>query len=164
MATNASQLADEIRVAMAFPAPTSTQLIGWATGVLDELTSNGMATSRFFAGPHPISGMSASSMATKVADEAGYPGVSDELLDYCEAIVEHIEGDGEVFYTAPLPPPDADAWFLNGTISGLDGSTLASLIASKVGYPGVSTKLLAKATAIVDHIQDNAEVTDGVIA
>jgi hypothetical protein len=155
-------------MAMGFPAPNSAQIIGWAQGILEELTQNGTATSRNFPGPHPISGMSGASMASKIASYAGYPGVSSTLNNYCNAIVQHIQSNGQVFYTAPVAAPPAipppAAWFLNGTISGLSGSTMASLIVSQVGYPGVSSQLLAKCNAIVAHIQSNALVTDGVIA
>lgn len=165
MAVNPTQLADEIRSAMLFPAPVTLQLTGWATGVLQELTQSGIATSRVIPGPHPISGMSGASMAALVAAAAGYPFVSIPLLNYCNAIVQHIQTAGQVFYTAPVGSPNpADNFFLNGTITGLDGSTLAALVAAQVGYPFVSTRLLAKCTAIVNHIQTNAIVTDGVIS
>ncbi len=168
MATSSSGLAEEVRKAMVFPLPISKELIGWATGVLNELTGNGTATARIIPGPHSISGMTGGSMADKVVQEAGYPNASKELKLYCGAIVAHIQGSGQVFYIAPIAAPPAiqpaDAWFLGGTISGLNGPILAGLIAKAVGYPGVSARLLAKATAIVDHIQNNAEVTDGVIS
>jgi hypothetical protein len=96
---------------------------------------------------------------------AGYPGISPQLQKTCEAISDHVMQSGQVFYSGPPPAPDpAGAWYLGGLISGLVGATLASMIASYVGYPGVSPKLLAESTAIVDHIMTNAEVTDGVIA
>lgn len=163
MATNATQLADEIRSAMGFPLPVSPQLIGWATGVLDELTSNGSATFGGMAGGHPISGMTGSSMASKVAAAAGYPSVTSELENFCTAIVDHIESDGIVTYIGPVPPTMPD-WFLGGTISGLDGSALAVLVKDAVGYPSVTSELETFCTAFTDHIMNNAEVESGVIS
>ena len=107
--------------------------------------------------------MTGASMASKVQGYAGYPTVSTELLDFCSAIVDHIQGDGIVTYTGPPMPPGND-WFLGGTISGLSGATLAALIQSYVGYPLVSTELLGMSTAITDHIEANAEVVSGVIS
>lgn len=169
MAVNSPQLSDEIRVAIGFPLPISDQLIGWATGVLDELTQSGTATSRNFPGPHPISGMTGASMASRIiaASNGTYGFVSTELTNFCNAIVSHVQTSGQVFYTSPIPanpPPPSDSWFLGGTITGLDGTVLASLVAAQVGYPFVSTQLLAMCTAFVTHIQTNAEVTDGVIS
>lgn len=169
MAVNPNQLADEVRSAMGYPAPTSDQLVGWATGVLDELTQNGTATSRNIPGPHTISGMTGASMAAKIvaASNGTYGFISTELEAYCGAIASHIQSSGQVFYTAPIPtnpPPPSESYFLNGTITGLDGPTLASLVASAVGYPFVSALLLAKCTAITSHIMSDAEVTDGTIS
>lgn len=169
MAVNPTQLADEIRSALSFPTPVSDQLIGWATGVLDELTQSGTATSRNFPGPHPISGMTGASMAARIvaASNGKYGFVSTSLLNYCNAVVTHIQSQGQVFYTSPIPsnpPPPSDSWFLGGTITGLDGNALAVLVAAQVGYPFVSTQLIAKCTAMVNHIMSNAEVTDGTIS
>lgn len=162
MATSPALLADEVATALGNPGNITSQVLGWATGLLEELTQNGSATFGGFAGPHPISGMSGSSMATKIANYAGYPGANSTLIAYCNGIVSHIQGSGTVTYTSPtgLPPN----WFLGGTISGLSGSAMAAEVASSVGYPGVSPELLAKCTAIADHITGNAEVVSGVIS
>ena len=164
----ASGLADELRSALNFPAPTSDQLVGWAGGIVDEITQSGSATSRNIPGPHPISGLSGSSMANRVASAAGYDSVSPELLDFCNAISTHIQSFGQVFYTLPVPAPPGIqppmAFFLNGTITGLNGPLLASAVAAQVGYPSVTPQLLAKCTALTNHIMLNALVTDGVIA
>ena len=51
-----------------------------------------------------------------------------------------------------------------GTITGLDGSTLATAIHNSVGYPGsVSSELIAFCTSFTDYIMDNAsaEYTSG---
>lgn len=168
MALSGSGLAEEIRSAMNFPSPTSTQLIGWATGIVEEITTNGMATFGTIAGPHPISGLTGSSMAGKVANYAGYPGVSAQLLNFCTAIANHIMTNGVVTYAGPPPAPPAippsAAWYTGGTISGLSGSLMASDVASAVGFPGVSAPLLNKCTAIANHIMTNAQVESGVIS
>jgi len=157
MATSASGLSEEIRVAMGFPLPVSAELLGWATGVLGEITTNAVATTGGSAGPHTISGMTGASMASKVVASAGYGSVSTELGDYCDAIVSYIQDNAEIFYT------NGPVFDSGGTISNLVGSDLAALIASTVGYAGVSTPLLDKSTAMIDHIQDNAEANGGSI-
>jgi len=163
MATNAPQLADEIAAAIG-QSFTTAQLIGFATGVLEEVTQNGSATFGGFPGPHPISGLSGSSMANKVVTYVGYPFVSSVLIAFCGAIADHIMTNGQVTYTSPIIPLDpANSWTSNGTISGLNGPQLASEIQAAVGYPFVSTQLIGFATAITDHIMNNAEVNFGVI-
>ena len=166
MATNAPQLANEIRAAMGFPLPVSQQLIGFAQGILEELTMNGIATfDSGIPGPHSISGMVGVSMATKVHNYAGWAeaGPTPQLINYCTGIVQHIHGMGIVTYVGP-PPPAIPDYFLGGTISGLDGTIMANTIAGLVPYPGTSPELIAKCTAIVTHIMVNAEVVSGIIS
>ena len=168
MSLNFNDLASDIATALNHPGDITVQVLGFSHGIIEELTTNGMATSRNTPGPHSISGMTDSSMAALVASYAGYGSVSSQLLNFCRAIVDHIQNDGQVFYDSPVENPPlilpADAWYLNGLISNLDGSTLATLVASYVGYGSVSTPLLQFCTAVVNYIMANAEVTDGVIS
>jgi len=46
-----------------------------------------------------------------------------------------------------------------GAITGLDGDALATLMATLMLKPGASEELKKMAKAIVDHVQDNAEVS-----
>lgn len=167
MALNATDLADELATAIG-QVTTTPHMIGWAQAVVTEITTNGSATSRNIPGPHPISGVTGPSLATLIQINVGYPFVSTVLTAYATAIATHITSLGIVTYTAPVaaPPgiPPSNAWYLNGTISGMNGTVLAAAIAASVGYPFVSPQLLAHSIALVLHIQSNAEVTDGVIA
>jgi hypothetical protein len=167
MAVNPSQLAIQLAngIGQTF---TTAQVEAFASGILDELTQNGSATFGDIAGPHPISGLSGASMANQIAPAAGYPGISDTLQNFCQAIADHITDNGVVTYTGPAPNPPAippsEAWFLGGTISGLNGPGLALEVAAAVGYPGTSAELIGFCSAITDHIEANAEVTSGVIS
>lgn len=138
------------------------QLLGLATGILNELTISGHA-----AVGHPsgnlISGMSGSSMASRVATDAGYGSVSTQLLHFCTGITTHILTSGTVSYTGPVPPAPI-VYFLGGTIHGLSGSAMAALVAADVGYPFVSSQLLGLCDAVATHIMANATVTSGVIS
>lgn len=167
MALNAVALADELATAIG-QVTTTTQLIGWAQAVVTEITANGSATSRNIPTPHPISGVTGPSLAALIAANAGYPFVSPQLTNYATAIATHITTNAIVTYDSPVaaPPgiPPANAWFLNGVISGMNGPGLASEIAAAVGYPFVSSQLLAKSIALVSHIETNGQVTDGVIS
>lgn len=163
MATNDTLLASEIAAALGHPGDVTLPVQGFAEGILDELTSNGIAGFGGIPGPHPISGMTGASMASKVAAAAGYPGVSPELMSYCSGIVLHIQTAGQVFYTGPIPPPPP-GFELDGTITGLNGAAMAALIVGMVPYPGATSELIDKCTAIADHIMTNAEVVSGAIS
>lgn len=164
MATSFPLLATEIATAIG-QSYVTTQVMGFAHGILEELTQNGTATFGFTPTGHTISGMTAASMAGKIATYAGYGYASPELVNFCMGIVTHIQGAAIVTYTGPIfPPPPPPGWFLGGTISGLSGPAMASLVQSYVGYPSVSPQLLAKCTAIANHIMTNASVVSGVIS
>jgi hypothetical protein len=160
------QLGSEIQQAMGFPAPPSRQLIGFAQGIIEELQQNGKFTSRKKPSGHIISGITPSSMASKIASACGYNGVSSMLVNFSSGVCEHIISKAITTYSAPtpaeeLPPPQC--WYKNGIISGLIGSEMASKIANAMGQSFVSDKLLAECNAIVKHIMSNAIVTDGNI-
>lgn len=166
MAMNYTQLADEIATAMGYSF-TSTYILAFAHGTVDEI-KNGMATFGNTPSGHTISGIDASNMATLIMGYAGYPFISPQLVAYCNGVATHIMGSGIVTYIGPPPAPPVimppAAWFLGGTISGLDGSACASLVKTLAGYPSVSPQLLAECTAVVDHVMANALVVSGVIS
>lgn len=164
MAMSGPALADEIRTSMGFPPPTTLQIIGWATGVVTHLQTSGSATTGGIPGPHPISGLSGPAMALLITGLAGYPFPSPDLINFCSAMATYIMANAEVTYTGPPPSAGNPDWFSGGTISGMDGADMASLVASSTGKPGATPELIDKCTAIVNHIQDNAEVENGVIA
>ena len=167
MALDASALSEEMRVAMGFPSPVSTQLLGWSMGVVEEVL-NGFATFGNVPSPHPISGVTGAGMASLIANYAGYGFVTPQLLNFCTAVADHITGSGIVTYIGPPPAPPGlqppDAWFLGGTISGLSGASMAADVAAAVGFPGGSPQLLSQCTVIANHIMANAQVVSGVIS
>jgi len=167
MATVIPGLATEIATGIGQGFVT-LHVTAFATGVLDELTQNGSATFGNIPGPHPISGLSGASMASRIVAAGPYTFVSPELANFCTAIADHITANGVVTYAGPppappgLPPPDA--WFTGGVVSGVNGPGMAAEVAAAVGYPFVSTQLIGKCTAIADHINNNAQVESGVIS
>jgi len=166
MALNYTQLAQDI-VTGINQSGTTQEVEGFAQGIVEEV-QNGSATYGTIPGPHPISGLSGSSMAALVANYSGFPSETPELINFCTAIADNIMATGIVTYTSPIPnpptiPPEL-AWNTGGTISGLIGSVMAAAVKAAVGYPNVSTELLGMCTAICDHINDNAEVISGVIS
>jgi hypothetical protein len=162
MATNYTQLAGEIATALGHPGNVTTQVLGFARGILEELTQSGSATFGNIPGPHSISGLTGSSMANRVKTYAGYPTVSSQLLGFCTGISTHVM-TGVVTYTGPSSPTPPN-WFLGGTISGMTGSGMANQVKINVPFPYVTSELLAMCQAIVSHIQTNAQVTSGVIS
>jgi len=187
MALSGPALADAIRSTMGFPLPVSTYLNGWGNGIVNEITTNAQVsnasgtvtgTAPSIGGPlsagaatgGTISNLNGSRLASTVASDAGYPFVSGNLSAMCGAIVTHIESVGLVSFSsgnitgtctndATHPGTLSGGAGTGGTVSGLNGSTLASAIASAVGYPFVSSQLINFSTAIVNYIMTNAQVS-----
>lgn len=180
-----ADLADAIRSQMGFPTPVSMQLTGWATGVISHLTSQGIVNflpgtitgdtspgsslSNGAGSGGVVSGLSGSAMAPLVASDAGYPNVSSVLQTYCTQICNHVMtglvniDSGNVSGTCtntPLSPgPLAAGAAMNGKLTGLSGSALASLIHNAVGYPGsVSQPLIQFCTAICNYLMSNSSI------
>ena len=166
MATNVNLLASEIATALG--APVTPEIIGFSQALLDEFTGNCTATMNDYPTPHTMSGMDESRLATNSAIAMGKAGQeTDMTIKYCKGIIDHIQNDGIVTYASKPPSstvPPGEEWMNDGTISGLDGSAMASEIESNVGAPFMSPKLIAKCSAICDHIMTNAEVEEGVIS
>ena len=172
-------LATAIRVAMGFPSPNSAQLVGWATGVIDEIktgiVSHAVVTG---CGGGPLScGAAAGGVIVCVigtclaigivaSSDGQYGFVSGPLNLYACAVATHITCCGVVCFapgtitgSAPSCSPLACGAGTCGMIVCLCGPALAAQIAAKVGYPTVSAPLCLKATAMVCYITNNAEVT-----
>lgn len=149
-----ADLADAITLGLGKSLPSPPEVLGFAKGILDELRA---ATAGFGGpspGPYSISGMSGSSMATRVKNAAGFPSVSSELSNFCQAISDAV-ALGLVIYTGPGP-----VFFLGGTISGISGSSMASA----AGFPSVTSEVSGMCGAIATYINGNASVTSGVIS
>lgn len=187
MSMSPPSMADLIRSTMGFPTPVSSQLLGWASGVIQEITSNalvsnlpgtitgttapGSSLSNGAGMGGLIAGMSGGSMASKVVAAVPYPYTSTQLTAFCNQIVLHIQSLGMVNFDSgnitgtctntPLSPgPLVAGAGSNGKIIGLSGPTLAAAIHAAVGYPGgVSLRLIQFCTAIVSYIMDNAAVS-----
>src|SRR6266481_6594343 len=101
-----NDLATTIRTGMGFPSPNSTQLIGWASGVITHLEMSGIVN--FL--PGTITGVTAP--GSSLSNGAGFGGI----------------------------------------VSGLSGSVMAPLVASGVGYPGVSSILQIYGNQIALHV------------
>jgi len=163
MAMSIPVLAAAIVTGIGQSGPPTTPVTGFATGIINEIEQNGMATFGSVPTPNPVSGVTGPGMASKIQAAAGYPNVSTPLSNFCSAVATYINSNAIVTYTGPIPPANP-AWFLGGTISGLSGSALASAVQSSMGFPSVSSQLLGMCTAITDHITNFASVTSGVIS
>lgn len=162
MSVNPTLLASQIAAAVGHPGNVTQQVQGFATGILNELTQSGHAAVGSPSG-NTISGMTGTSMASRVASAAGYSFVSTPLRNFCTGIVTHIQSAGSVTYTGPIPPAPV-VYFLGGTIVGLSGPSMAALVQSTVGFPFTSSQLSAMCTAIATHIMTNAQVSSGTIS
>lgn len=159
MSLSSSTLASDIATALGHSGNVTLQVLGFAQGIIDELTQNGVASTGPITG-NTISGVTGSSMASKISVAAGFGSVSAKLLNFCNGISSHITSAANITYTGPGTSPP---YSTGGTISGLSGSAMASLISSNVGYGSVTSILLAMATAVTNHITINAQANAGVI-
>ncbi len=168
MALNPSLLASEIQAAIGAPSVTP-EILAYATAICEEIIENGLATFTTIPTPHTISDLDGDSLATKVADKIGRGPKSDNTVKFCTGIAEYINDNGIVTYASkPISytPPIVtipQSWQNEGTISLLIGPDMADLIEEKVGAPFMSSKLIAKCTAICNHITSNAQVEIGKI-
>lgn len=167
----------------------SPELVGWATGVIQEITTNAKVSnaSGTITGTVPAAGgsltngagtngmiasMIASSMAHFVVTAtARYaPGATPRLTNFCKAIVDHIQNDGRVTFTSgnitgnctnsiSTPGILASGAGIQGKISALNGTTLANLVATDDPYPSTSPELIQFCTAVTTYIMANADVT-----
>lgn len=106
-------------------------------------------------------------LADRIRSDMGFPlPLSHQLRGWGRAIVEHVQTDGLVDHPpgtvtgtapnngGPLQNGAAD----NGIIHGLDGPTLADLVADYAGYGYVTNRLLILCTEIVEHIMNFGRV------
>ena len=183
MSMNATAMATAIQVEMGFPSPPSEELIGWSSGLIAGLTaasfSNPPGTIVGICDPGGplllgagtlgvITGMIPATIASDIAEGAGYLGVSSQLSSFCAQIVTHIQTLGLITFepnsvigvctNTPISPGAMIGKASGGKISGLSGSVLAAAIHSTVGYPGVvSGSLTSFCTGMVNYIMDNAD-------
>lgn len=154
MAMNVSNLSSEIASGLG-QGSTTSETDGFAQGIIDELTTNGVASTGSPSGT--ISGLTVSSMANLIKTVVGYPSVSSELTGFCQGIIDNLQNDGSVSY--PSSPHTN-----GGTIINIDGTTTAGYIKDEAGYPSVSSELQGFADAVADHIKDNASCDGGSIS
>lgn len=186
MAMVIATLAADIASGVGAPGVTP-EITAWATGIIQEITTNasvanapgtvnGVAPTS--GGPliaglatgGVISGMTGSSMADFVVAASGglYPFASPEMICFCNGIVLHIQSSGLVGFAAgtivgacsnTLVSPGALVGSgVGGTVSGIDGSAMASIIVGNCAafFPSTTPQLIGKCSAICNHIKDNA--------
>lgn len=185
MAMNVDKLADEIRLAGGLPPPTTAPNKGMAKAIIDELKtlsvvsfkpggvtgkapgSGGKLTTGAASGGK-IVGPAGKTLAKKMSKEMMLGGaVTPDLLKMASGITTHYLTGTVTFPVGKITgkctnsggsPGALIGEGSGGKIVGLSGPLLAGLCAAAFG--GVKSKeLVAICTAIVNHIQKNAEVT-----
>ncbi len=169
--------------------PVTTELTGWATGIITHITTAALVshTSGTVTGTAPpsggplisgtatggiISGMSGATMAGLVVSSGGAPFLTAQISTICGEIVTHIQTLGLVNFASGGITGTCTNTVLNpgilsggtgsgGLVSGLSGSVLAAAIVSAdpVSFPSVSSQLDGFCSGIVDHITAAAIVT-----
>jgi len=184
MAMDATALAEEIKEAIGqSPEPTSKKNKEMAKDIVNHLKTAivnhaipGSVTGTAGAPGGPLAnGAATGGVITLVpADLIGRFvatfGISTpEIIGMATAITTHVMTGlvefasgtitGTCTHTPLNPGPLVGGAGSGGEITGLEGSTLATLMASLMAKPGASEELEKMCTAIVDHISSNAEVT-----
>lgn len=180
MALDSVALAEEIKGALGFSSePTSQKNKDIATAIVEHLktavvnhaTSTVTGTAPSSGGPLQ-DGAATNGVITLVATDlqtrliSAFGVSTPEILGMGTAISTHVATGLVEFTTGNITgtcgntsssPGPLVGEGSGGEITNLDGSTLATLMASSMGKPGTTLELEAMATAIVDHIQNNAE-------
>lgn len=188
MTLNNDDLALKIHNDMGFTGAVSNQLKGWAKAVIDELINNGMVNnaSGTITGTCPssggplqngtssngiISGLNATNLASAIVNNAGYGYLTPQVTDFSTEIVNHLMSGlvafssgnitGTCTNTLTNPGTLINGTGSNGTISGLNGTTLATAIHNMVFsmHAGPTPKLIQFCTAFTDYIMTNAIIT-----
>lgn len=150
MPMNAVQMADEITVAMGHSLPASTEILAFATAMVNGLTG----ASAIVSGQ--IVGLDGSAISAAIQAGAGYPSITPQLAGFGDSFASYIMANALVTPSPPVPP--------SGPILGLSGAAYAAELQSASGFPSVSAELLGFGTAVMDHISNNALVVVGVIS
>ena len=165
----------------------SPQLIGEATAICTELMTPAlvmhppgsiMGNAPPSGGPLPdgealpqgkILGMAGASLAAAMQANMGFPSITPQVMAMANAITGHIMAAGLVSFkktqiqgicsNSPVSPGALTGLIsTGGTVSGLDGSAMAQMMAPAFGGPA-SPELEKKCKAIVKHIQESGIVT-----
>lgn len=182
----APTLADQLKNSLGFASfPTSSQNSGLAQGIVDEITMKadvefapGTVTGTVppAAGPLTlgaatggvISGMTPADLAAKLQADMGFGSTTSQLLGMANAIVTHFLTALASFAVGTITgactnTPATPGVFVGagagGTIAGLSGSGLASLMAADMGFGTVSAQLLAFSNTLVTYLLSNSVVT-----
>jgi hypothetical protein len=108
--------------------------------------------------------LSASILANEIQTAMGFSSISSQLLGFCQALVSEIQTNAKIsnsLVTGDCPHSGgslSNGTSVNGIISSLSGSRLASTIQSDIGFPLVTSNLLNLSNAIVNHIMGLGKV------
>lgn len=144
-------------------------IVTHASGTVTGLCPAGSPLQNGAATGGVISGLVPATLASLMQVKMGKPNVSSQLSGFATAFTTHLmtglvnfaAGDitGDCTNSSESPGILANGAGTGGTITALDGSAFALLIASGLGQPNVSSELQQFADDVVSYIQDNAEVT-----
>lgn len=186
MAMVVADLADELKDGLGFGAkPTSAETTGLSLSIITEFqialvnhpivsgvapSSGGPLTLGAAAGGI-ITGMTPASLAGNMKSNMGKPSVTAKLLGMATAMTTHFMTGvvnfasgtitGICTNTAVSPGPLTLGAGAGGIIAGYSGPALATLMASAMGFPSVSSELQAFCTKLVDYIMANSQTDYG---
>jgi len=182
MALNANQMAEDMKIALGFVTePTSEENKNMAADIIAHLqtgvVSHAPGTVTGIAPPSGgplINGAASNGIIVLVPADlvarfvATFKISTPEIIGMATAISTHLITGLVSFSTGSITgicsntavnPGTLIGEGVGGTINGLDGAAMASLMANLMGKPGTTPELESMTGAIVSHIQNNAEVT-----
>ena len=156
-------MANKIKDECGFPMVTP-EIIQFCEGVIAE-TLTGVATYANVPSGHTITEIEGNPMGVEVAN-AMSKEVQETIQKFCTGISNHIVEAALVTYQGPPPSPPhippSEAWWANGTISGLDGNAMALKVQAEIQCP-LTPQLIGMCTGIANHIMETTIVERGVL-
>lgn len=182
MAMSPSDLAKAIHDALGEDGDPSDEVKGMAEAIIGEITTMGMVSflPQTISGTCPpggplsagagqlglLLGPSGPTLAVQMAAKMKKPGPTPQLIGMATGITTHLltaqvsfspGGISGTCANSPVSPGPFIGTGTGGKISGMAGDGMASLVAAGLGQ-SANDKVKKKCAAIVDFIQQNAEV------
>jgi len=185
MAMDIDKLAKALHESQGLPGDPSKEMKGMADAIISEMktmgivsmlpgtvmgtaTPEGGALKNGSAGPGLILGPSGPTLAAQMVSKMGKGGSTPQMIGYAAGITTHVL-TGKVMFAggkitgvcgnSPASPGPVSGSGSKGKIVGLSAGGMAQLVVLGIGQTQVTDTVKKMCEAIVNHLQDDAEVS-----